>query len=158
MAKSKWPEVKNNLSLIAMWCRDGITEKEIAHKLGVAVSTFEDYKTKHPELVEALKRNKEFADSAVENSLYKKCIGSYAQEEKAFKCKEVYFDEQGHRCEREVVKKVKVDVFVQPDTMAMLAWLNNRMPHKWRRNAGKERLDEKKFEHEQKIAEDKAYW
>ena len=155
--KSKWPEVKEKIFLVEMWAREGMLEKDIAKKLGIAVSTFEDYKTKHSELAEALKRNKEVADYEVENSLFKKCIGTYAQEDRAFKCKEVYYDEQGHRCERETVKSVKVDVFFPPDTTAIAIWLNNRKPKSWRRNANKENLDEKRFEHDKNI-DGKKYW
>lgn len=157
MAKSKWPDIKDKLFLIEMWCRDGSLEKDIAAKLNVSVSTFEVYKNKYPELRDALKKGKEIIDFEVENSLYKKCIGSYAQEDRAFKCKEIYYDDEGRRCEREEVKTVKVDVFIPPDTTAIAIWLNNRKPQNWRRNHNKERLDEKKFEHEKDI-DNKKYW
>jgi hypothetical protein len=155
--KSKWDSVKDKLFLIEMWCREGMLEKDIAKKLKVSVSTFEEYKKKHPELSEALKRNKELADYEVENSLYKKCTGHYAKEDRAFKCKEVYYDEEGRRCEREVVKTVEVDVFIPPDTMAIAIWLNNRKPSMWRKNANKEKLEREKFEHEKEI-DGKKYW
>lgn len=155
--KSKWEQVKERLFEIEMWGRDGLLEKDIVKKLGIGQSTFETYKQKYPELREALKKGKEVVDYEVENSLYKKCVGHYAQEGKAFKCKEVYYDEEGRRCEREVVKVAQVDVFIPPDTMAIAIWLNNRRPDKWRRNANKEKLDEKRFEHEKDI-DGKKYW
>lgn len=149
--------VKPNLFLIEHWVRDGLTDEQIAKRLKIAYSTFRLYVREHEVLSALLKRSKEIVDYEVEESLYKKCIGSYAKEERAFKCKEVYYDEEGRRCEKEVVKTVEVDVFIPPDTMAMAIWLNNRCPGKWRRNAGKEKLDEKKFEHEKNIDE-KKYW
>lgn len=155
--RSKWPKVKEKLFLVEMWCRDGMLERDIAKKLGVAVSTFEEYKKKYPELQEALKKGKEMVDYEVENSLYKKCVGHYARETKAFKCKEVYYDDEGHRCEREVVRTVEVDTFIPPDTTAIAIWLNNRRPDRWRRNANKEKLDQERFEHEKKTDE-KRYW
>ena len=157
MAKSKWPKVKEKLFLIQMWSREGMLEKDIAKKLGVAVSTFEQYKLDHPELTEALKSSKEIADFNVENSLYKKCIGHYVKVGKAFKCKEVYYDENGNRCENEEIKTVEVDEFIPPDTMAIAIWLNNRKPQSWRRNANKEKLEEDKFKHDKKI-DGKKYW
>lgn len=157
MAKSKWPGVKEKLFLVEMWCREGILEKDIAIRLGIVVSTFEDYKKKHPELREALKRGKEVIDYEVENSLYKKCVGHYAKQGKAFKLKEIYYDENNKKCEKETVKVVEVDTFIPPDTMAIAIWLNNRKPASWRRNAGKEKLDEKKFEHDKTI-DGKKYW
>ena len=149
--------VKPNLFLIRHWIKDGITDEQVAKRLNVAYSTFREYVKRHKELSAALKESKEVVDYAVEESLYKKCVGSYAKEEKAFKCKEKFYDEEGRLCEREVVRVVKVDTFVPPDTMAMAIWLNNRKPQSWRRNAGKEKLDEQKFEHEKKIDE-KKYW
>lgn len=157
MAKSKWPQVKDRLFEVEMWARDGLLEKDIAKKLRVGISTFEEYKRKYPELQRALKKGKEIVDYEVENSLYKKCVGHYARETKAFKCKEIYYDEEGRRCEKEVVKAVDIDVFIPPDTMAIAIWLNNRKPDKWRRNANKEKLDEKKFQHDKEI-DTKRYW
>ena len=157
MAKSKWPNVKEKLFLIEMWCREGFLEKEIARKLGISISTFEDYKIKHPEFLNALKRGKEIVDYEVEDSLYKKCVGCYVKEDRAFKCKEVYYDNEGRRCEREVVKTVEVDTFIPPDTTAIAIWLNNRKSDKWRRNANKERLDRERLDHDKDIA-GKKYW
>lgn len=157
MSRSKWPGVKEKLFLIQMWCQEGCLEKDIAKKLGISVSTLEEYKTKHPELVAALKKGKEIVDYEVQNSLYKKCVGCYTQEDRAFKCKEIYYDDQGRRCEREVVQTVKVEVFIPPDTTAIAIWLNNRNPEKWRRNANKEKLDRERLDHEKEISE-KKYW
>lgn len=67
--------VEPKLELIKGWAREGATDKEIAAKLGVAYSTFNDYKLKHSELSESLKESKEVADFAVENALYKNAIG-----------------------------------------------------------------------------------
>jgi len=156
--KSKYEtHVKPNIFLVECWVRDGLIDQQIAKRLKVAYSTFREYVKKYDELAAALKKNKEIVDYEVEESLYKKCIGHYAKEGKAFKCKEVYYDESGNRCERETVQVVEVDVFIPPDTMAMAIWLNNRRPDRWRRNANKEKLDEKKFEHEKEIT-DKKYW
>lgn len=155
--KSKWPLVQEKLFLVKMWCREGMLEKDIAKQLNIGISTFEDYKTKHPELRDALKSSKEIADYEVENSLYKKCVGHYVKEQKAVKLKEVYYDDDGNRCERETVQVVEIDSFIPPDTLAMAMWLNNRKPESWRRNANKERLDEKRFDREKEL-EDKKYW
>lgn len=149
--------VKPNLFLIEHWVKDGITDEQIAKRLKIAYSTFRLYIKKHPELSAALKKSKEIVDYEVEESLYKKCIGHYAKEGKAFKCKEIYYDDDGNRCERETVRVVEVDVFIPPDTMAIAIWLNNRRPDRWRRNANKEKLDEKKFDHEKEI-DSKKYW
>ena len=60
MAKSKYEtHVLPKLDLVEAWARDGLVEKQIAHNLGVAVSTLNLYKKDHPEFSEALARGKE---------------------------------------------------------------------------------------------------
>lgn len=55
--KSKYhTHVEPKLLLIEAWARDGLTIEQIAEKLGVANSTFFDYKNKYPELSEVLKK------------------------------------------------------------------------------------------------------
>lgn len=149
--------VEPNLFLIGHWIKDGLTDEQVAKKLNVAYSTFRLYVKEHKELSATLKKNKEVVDYEVEESLYKKCVGSYARETKAYKLKDIYYDEDGNKCQTERVQVVEVDVFIPPDTMAMAIWLNNRKPQSWRRNAGKEKLDEKKFEHDKEI-DGKKYW
>lgn len=149
--------VEPKLFLIGHWVKDGMTDEQIARRLNVAYSTFRLYVSKHEELSATLKKSKEVVDYEVEESLYKKCVGSYARETKAYKLKDIYYDEDGNKCQTERVQVVEVDVFIPPDTMAMAIWLNNRKPQSWRRNAGKEKLDEKKFEHDKEI-DGKKYW
>lgn len=159
VAKGKYEHwlTVDGLLLVSGWARDGLTDAQIASNMGINKATLYKWRDKYSDLRDALKKNKEVADYEVENALYKKCIGTYAREDRALKCKDVYYDEEGRRCEKEHVEVVEVSVFVPPDTTAQLAWLNNRRSDKWRRNAGKEKLDESKFEHEKKL-DDKRYW
>lgn len=157
MAKSKWEFVKGRLDAISAWCRMGMLEKDIAKKLKISVSTLESYKLSHPELLEALKNGKEDADDNVENALYEKCIGKFIYEEQAFKCKNVFYDESGRRCESEDIVVQEVKKYIPSETMAQLAWLNNRRPQRWRKNANKEKLDEQRFDHD-KENDSKKYW
>ena len=66
--------VANRLEVIKGWCRDGLTEEEIAKRLGIAYSTFKKYKSDYPALSAVLKEGKEVADYRVENALYNKAI------------------------------------------------------------------------------------
>lgn len=157
MAKSKWPLVEEKLFEIEMWCRNGMLEKDIVKKLNISVASFEQYKNKHEKLKDALKKGKERVDFEVEDSLYKKCIGSYVEEDKAFKCKKVFYDDNNNRCESEEVVTVKVKTFIPADTTAIAIWLNNRRSSYWRRNSNKEKLDEEKFEHDKKMDEKKDW-
>lgn len=63
---------RKGLVLVEGWARDGLTDLQIAKNIGVAMSTFCDWKNKHPEFSEALKRSKDVADFEVENALFKK--------------------------------------------------------------------------------------
>ena len=118
MAKSKYDtHVKDKLILVEGWARDGLTEEQIAHNLGISYSTFKEYKNKHSALLAALKKGKEVVNYEVENALYKAAING--------------------------------------NVTAMIFFLKNRRPDKWRdRKEANEielqakelELKEKKFE------------
>ncbi len=74
MAKSKWEQVKNKLILIEGWARDGLTNKEIAIKLGIGETTFYKIINEHSEVSEVLKKGKEVVDYQVENALLKNAL------------------------------------------------------------------------------------
>ena len=58
-AKNKYEQmVKPYLQLINKKVREGITESEIAKALGISVASLNNYKNQHPELVDALNKNK----------------------------------------------------------------------------------------------------
>lgn len=120
------------LEVISAWCKQGASDEEIAKKLGIAYSTFRRYKSEHPELEEAMKFSKEHADLNVEASLYKKARGHITQVKKTFKCKETYYDQNGRKCEREILKEGIDEVYIPPDTQAEMFWLTNREPDKWK--------------------------
>lgn len=118
-------KVKPKLPLIEAWCRDGATDEVIAEKLEIASSTFYEYKKKHSEFSEALKRSKEFVDAEVENSLLKRALG-YDYEEITYE----------HDKETKRVKKHAL-----PDITAQIFWLKNRKPTVWRDKQDKNNED-----------------
>lgn len=124
---------KEGLLLVSGWARDGNTEKEIARKMDISLSTFCEWKNRFPEFSEALKINKEIADYEVENALRKRALG-YSYEEVAEKY------EGGYCVERKRTVK-----HVPADTTAQIFWLKNRQPDKWRSNPqpGNDELFEK---------------
>lgn len=61
-------------SFAAHLAQEGKTEDEIAEQLGVNRSTIVEWKNKYPEFSNAMKSNKEEADSVVEQSLYQKAV------------------------------------------------------------------------------------
>lgn len=55
--------------LLEAWARDGLTDEQIADKMGINTATLYRYKEKYCEICEALKRGKEVVDVEVENAL-----------------------------------------------------------------------------------------
>lgn len=95
MAKSKYfTHVEPKLELIEGWARDGLTDEQIAEKLGISIRTYYEYKVKHSQFSQALKKGKELVDYQVEKALLNKAL--------------------------------------KGDTTAIIFWLKNRRPDKWR--------------------------
>lgn len=69
----KWLE-EDNLLLLQGWKRDGLTDEQIAQKIGVAARTLERWKSKHSQISRALKIGKTKANFAVENKLFQKAV------------------------------------------------------------------------------------
>lgn len=90
------------LTLLQGWARDGLTDAQIAQKIGISIrtlanwkkySTVKDGREVRP-ILKALKDGKEVVDIAVENALLKSAL--------------------------------------EGNTTAMIFWLKNRRPDKWR--------------------------
>jgi hypothetical protein len=118
MAKGKYEEwlTDEGLLLIEGWARDGLTEDQIAHNMGVSVKTLYNWKTKHLPILHALKSGKEVVDRQVENALLKTALG--------FEYLEETVTNKGDVVE---VRKVQ-----HPNTTALIFWLKNRKPEQWR--------------------------
>lgn len=82
------------LTVLNGWARDGLSNEQIAHNMGIAASTLYKWAKEYPEIAEALKKGKEIVDYEVENALLAKALGG--------------------------------------DVTAMIFWLKNRRPDKWR--------------------------
>ena len=124
MANGKYQEWLEPEGLLKVegWARDGLTDEQIAHNMGISVATLYNWKNEHLEILEALKRGKEVVDREVENALLKRALG-YEYEEVSEKF------EGGVLTERKVTKKQVV-----PDTTAQIFWLKNRKAKDWRDN------------------------
>jgi transcriptional regulator with XRE-family HTH domain len=132
--------VQPKLLLVEAWARNGLTDEDICKNLGVSIAAFSNYKLGYLELKEALKRNKEVADTIVENSLYKRALG-YTYEEVTRELVKaqgkdgpiIEEDEYGNLRFKEELKITKVVTKeVVADTTAQIFWLKNRNPAAWR--------------------------
>lgn len=74
MAKGQYKEwlKPEKLLLLKGWKRDGWTDEQIAHRVGVAPKTLWEWKAKYSEISNALKVGKEQANFYVENQLLKR--------------------------------------------------------------------------------------
>ena len=117
---SKLTQVEEKVALIEGWAKDGLTQQQIAHNLGIGLTTLKDYMKKSSSISTAIKKGKEVTDYQVENALFKSAING--------------------------------------NVTAMIFWLKNRRPDKWRDRRESAEIDlmqremelkERKFELEQ---------
>ena len=117
-------DVEARIEEIEAWARSGLTQKQIAHNLGIGLTTLKDYMKKSSTLATTIRSGKEVADIQVENALYKAALNG--------------------------------------NVSAMIFWLKNRRPDKWKDKREPEeieimkrelKLKEKKLELELKKVE-----
>lgn len=75
IAKYTYWLTEEGLLLIEGWARDGLTDKQIAHNIGITEQTLNVWKKQHSSFFESLKRGKEVVDRIVENTMLKKIQG-----------------------------------------------------------------------------------
>lgn len=109
------PELALNIFMLG---RKGLTDKEIAQVCFVNETTITNWK-KSQEFFTSLKDAKDAADAIIERSLFERATGYEHDEEKLFVIK----DE---------IKSKMVTKHYPPDPAAMIFWLKNRNPAKWR--------------------------
>lgn len=110
--------------MIEGFARDGLTDPQIAHNMGIGLRTLYDWVERFPQVSQALKKGKAPVDIEVENALLKRALG-YTEEEVITE-----IIEQPDGKQRKQVRKVK-RIF-PPDVTAQIFWLKNRKPKQWR--------------------------
>lgn len=112
--KSKYDSyVQPHLKQISEWAKSGATEKEISEALGVALSTFGEYKKQYSELSDALRAGRQTVILNVKAALYKRAIGFEYEEMRGVK-------KDGKVVSTEVFKR-----YAPPDTTAAAMLLRN---------------------------------
>ncbi|MDD3229597.1 MAG: hypothetical protein PHE09_10315 [Oscillospiraceae bacterium] len=140
MAKVKFDfKDPQNILRIEGWARDGLDDKQIAANIGYNETYFSELKGRISELSEALKKGRAPLDIVVESTLYRRAIGTKIKVQQAIKVKDVYYDEQGRRCQTERVEIIELEQEVPSDPTSMIFWLKNRKPEQWNKQA--EKLD-----------------
>ena len=77
MAKGKYEYwlTPEGLVLLEGWARDGLTDEQIAHNMGINKATLYRWKEKYCDICNALKIGKAVVDRQVENALLKRALG-----------------------------------------------------------------------------------
>ncbi|ANK59826.1 hypothetical protein [Loigolactobacillus backii] len=161
MAKGKYQQwiTKEGLLKIEGWARDGLTDEQIAQNIGIRRPTLYDWKNKHSDISNALKKGKEVVDRQVENALLKRALGTTTTEKQS---KMIHIDDDilavkrhayenkwkldhEEATEREIkdaaiaavpeykkIPIIEIKHELPPDTTAQIFWLKNRKPKEWR--------------------------
>lgn len=136
MAKGKYEQWLSPEGLLKLesWARDGLTTDQIAKNMGISRSTLNEWVKKYPDISDTLKKGKEIVDITVENALYKRAVGIKTTVKKGFKVKEVKYDKESGKkiSETERIEYADEELYIPPDTTAMIFWLKNRLADKWR--------------------------
>ena len=122
MARGKYEYwlTEDGLTLLEGWARDGLTDEQLAEKIGIGTRTLYDWKGRYPQISQALKKGKEIVDIQVENALLKRALGYDFQEERV--------EWSG----KDGVKVIQTLKHVPGDTTAQIFWLKNRRTDKYR--------------------------
>lgn len=100
-------------------CLLGATDMQLADFFEVSITTIYNWKNDHSEFLDALNRAKSIQDQEVEKSLLQRAMGYVTKETKVF-------------CYKGEILSEEVDKYYPPDSTALIFWLKNRQPEKWR--------------------------
>lgn len=112
-------------------CLLGATDEELAGFFEVNEDTIYEWKNKHEEFSDSIKKAKLIADATIANRLFERAKGCVINVQQAIKLttKELKGDKLEQHEHVEVVDLLQE---VPPDTTAAIFWLKNRQPSKWR--------------------------
>lgn len=122
--------IEPNFDLIAGYLNGGHTEASVAKSFGVGVSTWERYKSEHPEFREAIHKSGMNATALVVNALFKRATGYQYEEIHTEITDNGRQSQQSAANQRRVIKKITKEV--PPDTAAAIFWTTNRDPEHWK--------------------------
>lgn len=117
---------EDGLIKVQGWARDGLSNEQIAHNMGINKDTLYTWQRRFPDFSDALKKSKEVVDREVENALLKRAMGYETVEE----IEEPVEDKETGETQMRVTKRVKKQI--APDVTAQIFWLKNRKPDEFR--------------------------
>lgn len=115
--------------LIKSYARDGLTDQEIASKIGVSVATFYNWCNKHLEFLETIKTGRKPINIIVEDTFFEEKLKSRTVKETT-KEKTIHRDAKGNITgSTEHIKET--ERFIPADTTAMLFYMKCRMSDRY---------------------------
>lgn len=134
IGKGKYDEwlTDDGLLRIFGWARDGLTDEQIAHNMGIRRSTLNEWSNRFPVISDTLKKGKAPVDIEVENALLNSAKGYTVKVKKPVKVKTKKQLAGKGTIEEEHIEFVEEEVYVPPNPTAQIFWLKNRRPDKWR--------------------------
>lgn len=122
---------EDGLRMLSHYKRNDMTDKQIAEeKIGISVSTLDDWKARYPQISEALKKGLEFCVADAEEALLTK-FKPYTYKEQSVETWEVY-NPKTKKTETRTHKKI-TEKTVLPDTAAIIFFLKAKGG--WRENS-----------------------
>ena len=103
------------LGCVEAWARDGLSDEQLAKKMGCSTSTLYDWYRKHPDISEAATRGRSGAREQILNSLFQKAKGFSVMVKVPMRVR------RGGDEEIEIVEK---EEYFPPDERAARLWLN----------------------------------
>ena len=85
-------ETEDSLLLLRGWKRDGLSDRDVAKKMGIAPETLCRWKARSESIRQCLSKTKEIIDRELEESMYKRAKGFYVYEW----VEEYRYDENGN--------------------------------------------------------------
>ena len=116
--------VAPRLQEVQAWARDGATMEQIAEKLHINSDSLYEYKKKYTEFSDALKPAQQYDDEVVD-ALHRNTIGQVVKLKKPIKVRKKYFENGKLVREEEEIVNAEEEVYIHPDTLAQMYWLNN---------------------------------
>ena len=128
MTAERWLEAEG-LTLLEQWARSGLSDREIARRMGLRPGGLNRWRRKYPAIAGALALRRASCDDLVEDALLRRALGYESTELK------IEISAKGERKEVTTVKQVG------PDLSAIGLWLKKRRPERWGDEARPERAE-----------------
>ena len=149
MAKGKYQEwlTDDGLLILKGYARDGLTDLEIAKKIGISKQTFYNWISKYIDFSDTIKEGRKPVATIIEDAFFDTKLKGYFVDEEVTE-KTVHKDAKGNVTGMTEHKRINKR-YIPPDTTAMIFTLKCRLPSRY----SEKRTLEIETKHEGKLAD-----